>query len=100
MKIDGRPTHEHRNRDHNYHMLNNHHTDVGTEMKGGKAAKMEKRYGVEAVMKLYGISRNTAMSNIFRRKGCGAFKIGKLWFIRESDLLNLEKQYVLQMTKI
>lgn len=82
-------------------MLNNHHTDVGAEgkVKGG-GYKMEKRYSVEAVMKLYGISRNTAMSNIFRRKGSGAFKIGKLWFIRESDLLNIEKQYVFPMSKI
>lgn len=54
---------------------------------------MEKRYGVCDVMKLYGISRNSAMSHIFRRKDSGAFKIGRLWFIRECDLLKLEKQY-------
>ena len=57
---------------------------------------MDKRYGVQDVMQLYGISRFSAMENIFRRKDSGAFRVGRLWFIRENDLLKLEKKSVFQ----
>ena len=54
MKIDGRLTHEHRNRDHDYHMLNDHHTDVGTKrkVKGGEIMAREKEHYRDNLMRL------------------------------------------------
>lgn len=52
----------------------------------------DRKLTVADIMKMYGISRDSAMANIFRRQGSGAFKIGRIWFINESDLLKLEKQ--------
>lgn len=52
MKIDGRPTHEHRNCDHAHYMPDNHHTDVGAEMKGGGNMAREKEHYRDNLMRL------------------------------------------------
>ena len=53
----------------------------------------EKRLTVADVMNLYNISRETALTFFFRAKGTGAFKFGRKWYIRESDLLRLETKW-------